>query len=86
MTRARFSLNLPPHTVDRLDALKIRTGASSATEVIKNALVTYEALAGFLESGVTFVGRRPNGEAFDVEFLIDVQRPRLVQAAEKAMK
>lgn len=75
----RINIVLPERSVERLEALKDRTDASSITEVIKHALMTYESLADHLSDGVTFSGRYPNGETFGVEFMIDVHRnpPRL---------
>lgn len=70
----RINIVLPERSVDRLEALKDRTDASSITEVIKHALMTYESLADHLSDGVTFSGRQPNGETFNVEFMIDVKR------------
>lgn len=74
MTKQRLSLVLPERSADRLEALKVRTDASSITEVVKGALLTYEALVEHLSNGVVFSGRRPNGEIFDVEFMIDVEK------------
>lgn len=76
MSKHRLNLVLPERSVERLEALKERTDASSVTEVVKNALMTYEALADHLSNGVVFCGRRPNGETFDVEFMIDVPRKK----------
>jgi len=70
----RINIVLPERSVDRLEALKDMTDASSVTEVIKHALMTYESLADHLQNGVTFTGHRPNGETFSVEFMIDVAR------------
>ena len=76
MSKHRLNLVLPERSMERLEDLKARTDASSVTEVVKNALMTYESLADHLAQGVTFSGKRPNGEAFDVEFLIDVARKK----------
>lgn len=75
----RINIVLPERSVDRLEVLKEITDASSVTEVIKHALMTYESLADHLQNGVTFTGHRTNGETFSVEFMIDVARkkPRL---------
>lgn len=72
----RLNLVLPERSVERLEDLKSRTDASSVTEVIKNALMTYESLAEHLSEGVTFTGRRPDGEVFAVEFMIDVEKKK----------
>lgn len=76
MTKQRLNLVLPERSIDRLEELKSKTDASSVTEVIKNALMTYESLAEHLSEGVTFTGRRPNGEVFAVEFMIDVAKKK----------
>lgn len=68
----RINIVLPERSVARLEALKIMTEASSITEVIKHALMTYESLADHLSEGVVFTGHKPNGETFEVEFMIDV--------------
>ena len=76
MTKHRLNLVLPERSMERLEELKDRTDASSVTEVVKNALMTYESLADHLSKGVTFSGRYPNGEIFNVEFMIDVERKK----------
>lgn len=70
----RVNLALPERSVERLENLKARTDAGSITEVIKNALMTYESIADHLGEGVSFMGTKPNGETFSVEFMIDVDR------------
>ena len=70
----RINLALPERSVQRLEELKEMTDASSVTEVIKHAVMTYESLAKHLSKGVTFTARRPNGDEFEVEFMIDVAR------------
>lgn len=76
MTKHRLNLVLPERSIDRLEELKVKTDASSITEVVKNALMTYESLADYLSEGVTFSGRYPNGEVFNVEFMIDVAKKK----------
>lgn len=76
MTKQRLNLVLPERSIERLEDLKVKTDASSVTEVIKNALMTYESLADYLSEGVTFSGRHPNGEVFTVEFMIDVEKKK----------
>ncbi|MBM1500816.1 hypothetical protein JQW92_24635 [Sulfitobacter pseudonitzschiae] len=70
----RINIVLPERSIARLEALKDLTDASSVTEVIKHALMTYESLADHLSDGVVFTGHKPNGETFAVEFMIDVDR------------
>lgn len=74
----RINIVLPERSIQRLEVLKDKTDASSITEVIKHALMTYESLADHLENGVTFTGHRSNGETFAVEFMIDVERKKPV--------
>lgn len=87
MTKHRLNLVLPGRSIERLEELKQKTDASSVTEVVKNALMTYESLADHLSKGVTFSGRYPNGETFAVEFMIDVARekPNLTVVKEAAL-
>lgn len=68
----RINIVLPERSISRLENLKDRTDASSVTEVVKHALMTYESLADHIGAGVTFTGHKPNGETFAVEFMIDV--------------
>ena len=72
----RINLVLPERSVERLEHLKMLTEASSVSEVIKHAVMTYESLADHLSEGVTFVARKPSGETYAVEFMIDVPRKR----------
>ena len=60
---------------NRLVRLVDRTDASSETEVIKNALLTYEALVDWLEEGATFFARNARGQLIPIDLLIDVSRP-----------
>jgi hypothetical protein len=68
----RIYIVLPERSIARLEALKDLTDASSVTEVIKHALMTYESLAEHIGEGVVFTGHKPSGESFAVEFMIDV--------------
>lgn len=70
----RINLALPERSVQRLEHLKEITDAGSVTEVIKHAIMTYESLADYISEGTTFTARKPNGETFAVEFMIDVPR------------
>jgi len=70
----RINISLPERSVQRVEALKELTDASSATEVIKHALMTYESLAEHLSNGVTFIAQTPSGDSFTVEFMIDVPK------------
>lgn len=73
-SKHRINLALPQRTADRLDELRRLTDASSVTEVVKQAILTYEAIAKHLSEGVTFSATKPDGEAFEVEFMIDVPK------------
>lgn len=68
----RVNIALPERTLSRLESLKDTTDAASITEVMKNAIMTYESLAKHLSNGVTFSATKPSGETFEVEFMIDV--------------
>lgn len=68
----RINIVLPERSNARLENLKNITDASSVTEVVKHALMTYESLADHISEGITFTGHKPNGETFAVEFMIDV--------------
>ena len=70
----RINIVLPERSVQRLDTLKDMTEASSVTDVIRQALMTYESLADLISQGITFTGQKPDGETFSVEFMIDVAR------------
>jgi hypothetical protein len=57
----RVQLDFPPRAMERLNALKVKTEASSYAEVVKNALRLYEALIEEDESGKQFLTRDKNG-------------------------
>ena len=57
----RVQLDFPPRAMERLNALKVKTEASSYAEVVKNALRLYEALIEEAESGKQFLTRDKNG-------------------------
>lgn len=59
---ARLQLVLPENSVDRLEALKDVTEASSFAEVIRRALRLYEGLLAETEAGGTLVVKRENGD------------------------
>lgn len=72
METRRITLALPERTVARLEDLKELTSATSITDVVKQAIMTYESISRHLASGVTFCAIKPNGERVEVEFMIDV--------------
>jgi len=61
VAKNRVQFDLPPRSMERLNALKVKTEASSYAEVVKNALRLYEALIEETESGKQFLVRDENG-------------------------
>ncbi len=57
----RVQLDFAPRSMERLNALKLKTEASSYAEVVKHALQLYEALIEESESGKQFLTRDENG-------------------------
>jgi hypothetical protein len=57
----RVQLDFAPRSMERLNALKVKTEASSYAEVVKNALRLYEALIEETEGGKQFLVRDENG-------------------------
>lgn len=57
----RVQLDFAPRAMERLNALKVRTEASSYAEVVKNALQLYEALIEESEDGKQFLTRDKDG-------------------------
>ncbi len=57
----RVQLDFAPRSMDRLNALKAKTEASSYAEVVKNALRLYEALIEEAEDGKQFMVRDKSG-------------------------
>jgi hypothetical protein len=71
----RLNIVLPEQTMERINTLKILTAASSVTDVIRTAILTYEALAEFLAEGNKFYLKREGESQFvPVAFLFDVKR------------
>jgi len=60
-TKNRVQFDLAPRSMERLNALKTKTEASSYAEVVKNALRLYEALIEEVESGKQFLVRDKDG-------------------------
>jgi len=80
----RVNLALPERTATRLEELKKLTDASSITEVVKHAILTYESIAKHLSNGVTFTATKLDGEALEVEFMIDVpKKSEVYQSSDK---
>ena len=57
----RVQFDLAPRSMERLNALKLKTEAASYAEVVKNALRLYEALIEETESGKQFLVRDRDG-------------------------
>ncbi len=57
----RVQLDFAPRSMERLNALKEKTEASSYAEVVKNALRLYEALIEETEGGKQFLTRDADG-------------------------
>jgi len=52
--KVRVQMNLPPASMERLDALVAATESSSYAEVMRNALKLYEAAVAEAEEGRNF--------------------------------
>jgi hypothetical protein len=61
LKKNRVQLDFAPRSMERLNALKVKTEASSYAEVVKNALRLYEALIEESESGKQFLVRDKDG-------------------------
>ena len=69
----RMTLVLPARTADRLDRLQALTDASSATEVILNALLVYEVIAEAAQDGGVLMHRNARGHEQILPVCIDVE-------------
>jgi hypothetical protein len=61
LKKNRVQLDFAPRSMDRLNALKAKTEATSYAEVVKNALRLYEALIEESEAGKQFLVRDKDG-------------------------
>lgn len=61
LKKYRVQLDFAPRSMERLNALKLKTEAASYAEVVKNALRLYEALIEETESGKQFLVRDKDG-------------------------
>jgi hypothetical protein len=69
----RLNIVLPKRTVLRIEKLKEQTFAASRTEVIRNALLTYEALVEKVAQGNQFYICKPGDDKYTpVNFVFDV--------------
>jgi hypothetical protein len=74
----RLNIVLPMRTVSRIESLKEKTLAASTTEVIRTAILTYEALVEHLADGNKFyVSKSGENKFHPVNFVFDVM-PKLV--------
>ena len=58
----RIQMEMPPQSVERLQALKEATESASYAEVVRNALQLYEALIDEQEKGGKFYVKHADGE------------------------
>lgn len=70
--KKKYTVLLPERTKERLDYLKDLTDAGTITEVLKNAVMVYEAVAKHLAEGDEFTVESRNGEVSRVHFNISV--------------
>lgn len=71
----RLNIVLPEQTIDRINNIKHITAASSVTDVVRTAILTYEALVEFLSEGNKFYLKKEADDNFvPVQFLFDVKR------------
>jgi hypothetical protein len=78
----RLNIVLPMRTVTRIEKLKEATLAASTTEVIKSAILTYEALVENMAEGNKFYICKSGDDRFHpVNFIFDVQPKRAVVQA-----
>jgi hypothetical protein len=71
----RIQLDFAPRAMERLNALKAKTEASSYAEVVKNALRLYEALIEETESGKQFLVRDQDGVVSSFRLFLQGDRP-----------
>lgn len=71
LAKERLNLSISTRTKARIDELIDLTDAGSAAEVIKNALMTYEALAKRVDGGDLFHVER-EGVFAPLDLMIDV--------------
>lgn len=57
----RVQLELPPASYERLNALKLKTEATTYAEVLRNALRLYEAVIEQYEAGRKLYVKNPDG-------------------------
>ena len=70
----RLHFALSERSSERLERLATKTDAASSTEVIKDALLTYEALVDRLIEGDSFYIKDRRGNLYPLDLLIDVEQ------------
>lgn len=60
-SRVRLSLETSKQVRDRLEVLRVRTGADSLTEVVRRAVAVYDALLTRTANGAKVVLRQSDG-------------------------
>jgi len=68
----RLNIVVPERTVQRLNDIKELTDASSISDVIRSAVLTYGALANWLSDGSVFYIKTPDGALREIDMMIDV--------------
>lgn len=70
----RLNIALPESTISRIESVKEMTDAASYTDVIRSALLTYEALVEFVSDGNKFYVKKPDSDQYEpVRFVFDVK-------------
>lgn len=59
--RARLSLDLDLRSKNQIESLRLRTGATSLTEVIKKALALYDLVQEHTDNGGALILRNADG-------------------------
>jgi hypothetical protein len=68
----RLNLELSMRAMDRIEELRRKTDATSTTQVLKDAVLTYEAIVRHLSRGEHFLIADQRGNVTPIDFLIDV--------------
>jgi hypothetical protein len=80
----RLNLVLPERTMERIDKIKQLTSASSYTDVIKAALLSYEALVEFAAENKKFFVKEKGDDRFHpVTFIFDIDRKKALEFQKK---
>lgn len=70
----RFNAVFPDRTIDKIEDLRGRTDASSATTVLKTSVNMMDIIVGRLEKGARFTATMPDGSVEEIHFLLDVRK------------